>query len=140
MTLLRLWRSGCQLSKYKALSLELVNVSIFILSRQCGPILSYVTSRWLVVLAASLARYLEAEDLWFIVVHLWRQDDSVLIVLNKVMREARSEESAINIYGLEFGNIDLAAPWAILLKSGLFWSVTHTYRQYFLSITKSSRT
>jgi hypothetical protein len=62
----------------------------------------------------------EATNLWLVVVNFWGQDHSLLLVLQKVMRESGSEESTINVYRSKFGNVNFFTPWAINLKPGNF--------------------
>jgi hypothetical protein len=58
----------------------------------------------------------EALNLWLVVVDFWRKDHSLLLVLQKVMRESGPEESSINVYRSKFGDVNFFAPWAINLK------------------------
>ena len=64
------------------------------------------------VLASPLACDLKSKDLWLIRINLRREYNCGFQVLQKVMRERGTEVSSIDVYLLEFGNIDLLTFWA----------------------------
>ena len=70
------------------------------------------------VLASPLACKLESADLWLIRINLRREDHCSCQVLQKVMRKRGTEVSSIDVYLLEFGNVNLLAFWAEHFEPG----------------------
>lgn len=93
----------------------------------------------IVVLASTLANYLEAEDFGFIVIDLWRQDHSLLIVLKEMVREACAEEGAIDVDRAELGYVYLFASRTVNFESRHLQAVTEADWQNFLTIAEGAR-
>ena len=69
------------------------------------------------VLAAPLSLDLETKDLWLIVIDFGRQNHSLLLVLQEMVRERSAKVRAVDVDRAKLWDIDLFAPWAVNFES-----------------------
>ena len=108
---------------------------LFFLDSSHGIPVIFDVAKWGVkVLASSLALDFKTVNFWFVVVDFRGKDHGLLLVLQEMVRECRTEKSTIDVNRSEFGNVNLLTSWAVNFESRDLKLVTEAYWQDLLSI------
>ena len=85
-------------------------------------------------MGSSLALDFKTVNFWLVMVDFRGQDHGLLLVLQEMVRECRTEKSTIDINRSKFRNVNLLTSWAVNFESRDLKLVTEAYWQDLLSI------
>ena len=91
------------------------------------------------VLGAALACDFEAEDFGLVVVDLGGQNDRHGVVHEEHLGEAGAEAGTVHVDLAGLGQVDLFAPWAVVLEPARLEGVGEADRHHLLAIAKGPR-
>ena len=133
---LDLIRDGTEAIGSTILRLDICGNLLLVYAGHRIEVVADVAFGWVEVPAAALANHIEAEDLRLVVVNLRRENHRLLVVLEEVVREARAEKCAIDVYATELGNVDFLAAGAEHLEAGDLHVVTQADGENLLAVAQ----